>query len=343
MGLVEKAIYFIDKLASRGGYANEWFVLREEDSNPHYGHLPWMRPLDQHLKYGVINLDKPPGPTSHEVVAWVKKILGLSKAGHGGTLDPKVTGVLPVGLENSTKVIGSVIHTVKEYIMVVQLHGSVGFERFREVASSFIGSIYQKPPLRSRVKRAIRVRRIYELEVLEMKDRFALLRVLCDPGTYMRKLAHDIGVVLGVGCHMRELRRVRTGPFREDDSLVTMQDVSEAIYLWRSRGVDLLLRRVVLPVEQSIVHLPKIMVLDSAVGSITHGADLAVPGVARLTKDVKPGGLVAVLSLKGELVALGKALKSFEEIVRSSKGVVVKTWRVVMDRNLYPRLWRSKS
>ncbi|MEM1555523.1 MAG: RNA-guided pseudouridylation complex pseudouridine synthase subunit Cbf5 [Desulfurococcaceae archaeon] len=342
MGLVEKAIRFIDNLTLRSGYSNDWFVLRESDSDPQYGYLPWSRPVEQHLKYGVINLDKPPGPTSHEVVAWIKRIMSLSKAGHGGTLDPKVTGVLPIGLENSTKVIGSVIHTVKEYVMVIQLHGDVDFEKFRNVVENFRGSIYQKPPLRSRVKRAVRVRRIYEIEVLEMKDKLGLIRVLCDPGTYMRKLAHDIGILLGTGCHMRELRRIRTGPFKEDETLVTMQDVSEAVYLWRSRGVESLLRRVVLPVEQSIAHLPKIMILDSAVGSIVHGADLAVPGISRLTRNIQANSIVSILTLKGELVALGRALKSFDEIVKLDKGIVVKTLRVVMERGLYPRLWRSR-
>lgn len=343
MGLVEKSVVFIDHLTEKAGYVNEWIVVREADTDPQYGHLPWARPIDKHVANGVINLDKPPGPTSHEVVSWVKRIFGLSKAGHGGTLDPKVTGVLPVGLENATKVIGTVIHTFKEYVMVVQLHGDVNLEDFKKVAEGFVGVIYQKPPLRSRVKRVIRRRRIYEMEVLEKRGKFVLVRVLCDPGTYMRKLAYDIGLLLNVGCHMRELRRVRSGPFREDYALTTMQEVSEAVYLWRNRGVESLVRRIVLPIEYGVVHLPKIMVLDTAVDSIAHGADLAAPGVSRLTKDVRSGGFVALLTLKGELVALGKALRNADEIVKMDKGIVVKSWRVVMERDVYPKCWGKKT
>lgn len=251
-----------------------------------------------------------------------------------------MTGVLPVGLANSTKVIGNVIHSVKEYVMVIQLHGDVAEQDLRRVAGYFRGEIYQRPPLRSSVKRAIRVRRIHEIEVLEVRGRFALIRVLSDPGTYMRKLAHDIGLLLGVGAHMRELRRTRTGPYREDETLVRLQDVSEALLLWRSNGDERYLRRIVLPVETSIAHLPKIMILDTAVDAIAHGANLAAPGVARLTRDIAKGSTVAILTLKGELVALGTAMYSSGEIARMEKGIVAKTRRVVMPPGVYPSTWR---
>ena len=158
----------------------------------------------------------------------------------------------------------------------------------------------------------------------------------------MRKLAHDLGLILGVGAHMRELRRTRTGPFKEDETLVKMQEVSEALYMWREMGDERYLRRVILPVETAIAHLPKIMVRDSAVDAIAHGADLAVPGISKMTTDVSRGKLVAILTLKGELVALGKALRSSEEIKSMEKGIVVKTWRVYMERGVYPDIWRRK-
>jgi len=287
-------------------------------------------------------LDKPPGPTSHEIVGWIKKIFNINKAGHGGTLDPRVTGVLPVGLANSTKVIGNVIHTDKEYIMVIQLHADVDLDRVLKTLENFIGVIYQKPPLRSSVKRTIRKKRINWIKVLEYSDRFLLVHVSCEAGTYMRKLAHDLGLLLGFGAHMRELRRVRTGPFKEDETLVKLQDVSEAVYLWRTNGDERYLRRVILPVETAIVHLPKIMIKDSAVDAIAHGADLAVPGITRLTRDVRKGGKVAILTMKGELIAIGKALYDAEEIAKLSKGIVVKTWRVIYERGVYPDVWRKK-
>ena len=260
----------------------------------------------------------------------------------GGWGNPKVTGVLPIGLANSTKVIGSVVHTVKEYVMVVQLHKAVQLGEVEEALKNFRGKIYQKPPLRSSVKRTIRIKTIYEIEILDYRDNFLLLRVLCDPGTYMRKLAHDLGLLLGVGAHMRELRRTRTGPYKEDETLVTLQEVSEAVYLWKTNGDERYLRRIILPVETSIAHLPKVLVLDTAVDAIAHGASLAAPGVAKLTSDVEAGKTVAILTLKGELVALAKALKNAEEIAKADKGIVAEVQRVVMPRNVYPKCWKTR-
>ncbi len=338
-----EGIEFLDRLIKYAGVEQEWVVLRDEDTSLDYGVYPFKREIREHIVNGVINIDKPPGPTSHEVVAWIKKMLGLRKAGHGGTLDPKVTGVLPVALENATKVIGNVVHTRKEYVMVIQLHSSVSRERLESVLEEFTGRIYQKPPLRSSVKRSIRVRTVYSIELLEYSGRYALVRVECEPGTYMRKLAHDVGLVLGVGAHMRELRRTRTGPFREDETLVSMQVLSEAVYLWREHGDERLLRKIIMPVEVATSHMPKIVLRDSAVDAIAHGAHLAVPGIARLTNDVARGRKVALYTLKGELVAIGVARYSASEITRLKKGIVVKVSRVYMKPGVYPRVWRRKS
>jgi tRNA pseudouridine55 synthase/H/ACA ribonucleoprotein complex subunit 4 len=226
--------------------------------------------------------------------------------------------------------------------MVVQLHDNVDRKKLEEVVEYFKGQIYQKPPLRSSVKRAIRVKTIYDIEILDQQGKYLLLRVLCDPGTYMRKLAHDTGLLLGVGAHMRELRRTRTGPFKEDETMVTLQEVSEALYMWRNMGNERYLRKIILPVEVSTAHLPKIIVLDTAVDALAHGANLAAPGIAMLTKNVEAGKTVAIYTLKGELVALGKALKNSEEIVKMDRGVVVETNRVIMPRNVYPKCWKAK-
>ncbi len=253
-----------------------------------------------------------------------------------------MTGVLPVALANATKVIGNVIHTIKEYVMVIQLHAPVNEEKLRRVIEYFVGEIYQRPPLRSSVKRVIRKRKVFYIDLLEHNEKYVLVRVGCEAGTYMRKLAHDIGLLLGVGAHMRELRRTRTGPYKEDETLVKMQEVSEALYLWKEKGDERLLRHVVLPVETAIAHLPKVMIRDTAVDAIAHGAHLAVPGIARLTKDVAPGKITAVLTLKGELVALGEPVKSAEEIASMKRGIVVKTKRVYMKPGIYPAVWKKR-
>lgn len=338
---VSEGLEFLDKLIRYSGLEQEWIVLRDEETDPKYGILPYKREITEYIKNGIINIDKPPGPTSHEVVAWIKRMLGLSRAGHGGTLDPKVTGVLPVALENATKVIGNVVHTSKEYVMVIQLHEPIPKERLERVLEEFRGKIYQKPPLRSSVKRTIRIRTIHYIELLEYNGKYALVRVGCEAGTYMRKLAHDIGIVLGVGAHMRELRRTRTGPFKEDHTLVKMQELSEAIYLWREEDNEKLLRKIILPVEVATCHLPKIVIRDTAVDALAHGAHLAIPGIVRLTNDVVKGSKVAIYTLKGELVALGEAQYNVKEIAKMDRGIVVKITRVYMKPGIYPSVWKK--
>ncbi len=340
--LTSRGLEFIRKLDEFAGLKREWVVKAEEDTSPDYGTPPWERPIDVHIRMGVIPLDKPPGPTSHEVVAWIKRMFGLSKAGHGGTLDPKVTGVLPVALEESTKVIGYVVHTPKEYVCVMQLHREVSEQELRKALQMFVGEIYQRPPLRSSVKRSLRRKRVYEIELLEFTGRYALLRIYADPGTYMRKICHDIGLVLGVGAHMRELRRTKSGPFHERKGVVKLQELSEALYRYRVEGKDDLLRKYILPVEYAISHLPKVVIRDTAVDAIAHGAHLAVPGIVRLHEGIRKGDMVAILTLKGELVALGTAEMSTEEVAKASRGIAVRVRRVIMKPGVYPSAWKKR-
>ncbi len=340
--LTRQGLEFIQRLDEFAGLKREWIIRSEDETSPDYGTPPWSRPTEMHIRLGVIPLDKPPGPTSHEVVAWIKRMLNLSKAGHGGTLDPKVTGVLPVALEEATKVIGYVVHTPKEYVCVMQLHREVSENELMKAISLFTGEIYQRPPLRSSVKRSLRRKKVYEIEVLEFTGRYALLRILSDPGTYMRKICHDIGLVLGVGAHMRELRRTKSGPFHERHGLVKLQELSEALYRYRVEGKDDLLRRVILPAEYAVSHLPKVVIRDTAVDAIAHGAHLAVPGIVRLHAGIRRGDLVAILTLKGELVALGVAEMSSEEIAKAQKGIAVRIRRVVMKPGVYPSAWKKR-
>ncbi|NPA04540.1 MAG: RNA-guided pseudouridylation complex pseudouridine synthase subunit Cbf5 [Crenarchaeota archaeon] len=340
--LAEKGLEFLRRLDEYAGVKRKWLVRVMEETSPDYGTPPWERPIEQHIRMGVIPVDKPPGPTSHEVVAWIKRMLGLSKAGHGGTLDPKVTGMLPVALEEATKIIGLVVHTGKAYVCVMQLHSPVPEEELRRVVSMFVGRIYQRPPLRSSVKRSLRVKTIHRIDLLEYTGKYALMIVECEAGTYMRKLCHDIGLILGVGAHMRELRRIRSGPFSEDKGIVRLQELSEALYRWKTEGKDDLLRKYILPMEYAVSHLPKIVIRDTAVDAIAHGAHLAVPGIAALHEGIRKGDMVAVFTLKGELVAIGKAEMSSEEIMKARKGIAVRMRRVIMKPGVYPKYWRSK-
>ncbi len=150
----------------------------DDNTDEKYGHYPDKRPLKTLLDYGLIAVDKPPGPTSHEVVAWVKKILEIEKAGHSGTLDPGATGILPLGLGEGTKALSVLLLGPKEYYALGRLHSHISEEKLTSIIKEFTGDIYQKPPQRSSVRRATRIRRIYGLQLLEQFDRLILLEVL---------------------------------------------------------------------------------------------------------------------------------------------------------------------
>ncbi len=252
-----------------------------------------------------------------------------------------MTGVLPVALEESRKVVQALLLSGKEYVCIMKLHGDVSEERVREVLVEFEDLIYQRPPLRASVKRQLRTRRIYYIDFLEMDGRNVLFKVGCEGGTYIRKLCHDIGEVLGCGAHMQELRRTRAGPFVENEGLVTLHDVAYWFDRWRETGDDSILRKFIQPMEKALALLPKIYVKDSAVDALCHGASLTAPGVASLETGIKAGSMVAVLTLKGEAVALAEAQASTEEILDIAHGVVARVKRVLMPRGTYPKGWKS--
>ncbi|MHA2176115.1 MAG: RNA-guided pseudouridylation complex pseudouridine synthase subunit Cbf5 [Candidatus Hodarchaeales archaeon] len=310
-------------------------------SEPEYGEKPENRSIQSLLNLGIINLDKPANPTSHEVTAWVKQILGIKRAGHGGTLDPSVTGCLPIALGRATRSLQVLLPSGKEYICVMKLQQPQSKQRVEEALESFRGKIYQTPPVRSNVKRQLRVRKIYELEFLEHHDSlYSLLRVKCEAGTYIRKLCHDIGLILGVGAHMHELRRTKTGPFDVDKGK-TLQDLNDAWYYLQNNGTETALREVIQPIEEICVNLPKIFIRDSAVDAICHGASLTIPGIVQLSKNIDKKTLIAILTMKGELVAFGRSLFTSKKIIDLKNGICVKLVAVFMEKNTYPSSWKS--
>ncbi|HVP41439.1 MAG TPA: RNA-guided pseudouridylation complex pseudouridine synthase subunit Cbf5 [Candidatus Krumholzibacteriaceae bacterium] len=317
-------------------------VKAEEDTDPRYGHKPEERPIKDYVRFGVINLDKPSGPSSHEVTAWVKRILSVGHAGHGGTLDPKVTGVLPVALEDATKVIQALLLSGKEYVCVMRLHSDATEDRVKAVLEEFQGEIYQRPPLRASVKHRLRTRKIYYLDFLEMEGKNVLFWVGCEGGTYIRKLCYDLGEALGTGAHMQELRRTRAGPFIENDGLTNLYDVSYFNDQWKEKGDENALHKFIFPMERALTLLPRVFVRDSAVDALCHGANLAAPGVLSLEADAKRGDVVAVFTQKGEAVMYAKALASTEEVLSMEHGLVAQTMRVLMERGTYPKMWRSE-
>lgn len=317
-------------------------VIDQDITNNDYGTYYDKRSFEQLLQYGLILLDKPPGPTSHETVAWLKRILKIPKAGHSGTLDPQVSGVLPMGLGDGTKALEVLLYGPKEYHAIGRLHSLPSPEKLKKVLEEFTGELYQKPPQRSAVLRQTRTRTIYELELLEQKERLMVLRVLCEAGTYIRKLIYDIGEILGPGATMIELRRTRVHQFNENSKLVTLHELANAYSLWTEKKDDSKLKELIIPIEHAFSEIKSVIIRDSTVDALCHGAQLAIPGVLEVSTDLKVDDLVAIYTQKGEIVALAKTLLSLEDIKENTKGYAFETKRIIMSPNTYPKKWRTK-
>jgi len=313
----------------------EVLVKRKAETSAEYGIFPEKRDIKTLIDYGIINLNKPSGPTSHQVADYIKKILNLEKAGHSGTLDPKVTGVLPIALGRGTKVLQSLLKAGKEYVGLMHLHKKIGQSRIHKLAKEFVGEIEQIPPIKSAVKRVKRKRKVYYYEVSAIEEKDVLFRIGCEAGTYIRKIVHDFSLKLGCGGHMVELIRTKAGSFDVEDS-VSLHDLKDS-YEYFKEGNEGELRNVIRPLEFAVNHLKKIWINDSAVDSLAHGADLSVPGIVKLDSDIKEGDAVAVMSLKNELVCVGDAKLDSKSIMKEDKGLALVSKKVFMDRRIYPK------
>ena len=154
---------------------------------------------------------------------------------------------------------------------------------------------------------------------------------------------HDMGMAMGTGAHMQELRRTKSGPFREDETLITLQDLQDAYVEWKENGDESVLRKVIRPMEFGVSHLPKIVIRDNSVDAVCHGAGLAAPGVLSVETGIEKGDVVAVFTLKGEVVSLGNAQSKTMDILKAATGIVVSTDRVLLEAGTYPKGWKAKA
>ena len=315
-------------------------IKKKVKTNPEYGKYPKDRSVKELLECGIVNIDKPRGPTSHQIDAWIRDFLGVKKVGHHGTLDPNATGVLTIGIGDSVKALQVLLSAGKEYIGVMKLHKDVEKKKIIETCKGFVGEITQLPPVRSAVKRVRRKRHIYYLDIIQIKNRDVLFRVGCESGTYVRTLCVDIGKKLKSGAHLSELRRSRVGHIIEKDS-VFLQDLKDAYIFYKEDKDEESIRRIVFPVESLFDHLPKIIVRDSAVNSLCHGANLAIPGVVEVDTEIKKEDIAVVLTQKDEGVAIVKTTMSTEDIIQKKSGVCADLERVLMKKGTYPSIWKK--
>ncbi|ELZ21865.1 RNA-guided pseudouridylation complex pseudouridine synthase subunit Cbf5 [Natrinema limicola] len=287
------------------------------------------------LTFGVVNLDKPPGPSSHQVSGWLRDAVDetladcgadvtIDRAAHAGTLDPKVTGCLPIMLGDATRLAPVFLEGAKEYVAVLECHAPVPADA-ESVVAEFEGPIYQKPPRKSAVSRRLRVREIYDLEVLEAEERRLLVRIRCESGTYVRKLCHDLGLALGTGAHMGHLRRTMTEPF-DDRTLHSAHDFLDALAFWLEDDDPDPLYEVVDPAERILEGIPSVVIAESAAREVAEGAPVYAPGVLDADDDIERDSLVACYTPNGAAVCLGTFVGDLE----ADSGLAVDLERVLV-------------
>jgi len=306
------------------------------------GCSPLKRDIQDYVKSGVINLDKPANPSSHEVVAWIRRILKVEKTGHSGTLDPKVTGCLIVCVERATRLVKSQQGAGKEYVCIVKLHDAIQDEmKLSKAIETLTGAMFQRPPLISAVKRQLRIRTIYESKLLEFDEdrRLGVFWISCEAGTYVRTMCVHIGLLLGVGAQMAELRRVRSGIMDENSLMYTMHDVMDAQYLYDNNKDESYLRKIIMPLETILIKHKRIIMKDSAVNAICYGAKIMLPGVLRYEDGIEVDQEIVICTTKGEAVCLAIAQMTTAVMATCDHGVVAKIKRVIMERDVYPRKW----
>nr|CDJ97845.1 DKCLD and Pseudouridine synthase II and PUA domain containing protein [Haemonchus contortus] len=332
--------------------SQEWPLLLKNFDNMnvrtnHYtplpeGCSPLKREIRNYISSGFFNLDKPANPSSHEVVAWIKRILRVEKTGHSGTLDPKVSGCLIVCIDRTTRLAKSQQGAGKEYVAIFKLHNAVESEKkIKQALEKLTGALFQRPPLISAVKRQLRVRTIYENKLLEYdkEQQMGIFWVKCESGTYVRTICVHLGLLLGVGAQMQELRRNRSGITDEHDQLVTMHDILDAQYVLDHHKDETYMRRIVRPLEALLVEHKRIIVKDSSVNAICYGAKILLPGVLRYDDGIEVGQEIVIVTTKGEAICIAIAQMTTSTMASTDHGVVARSKRVIMERDVYGRKW----
>lgn len=173
----------------------------------------------------------------------------------------------------------------------------------------------------------------------DKENAFGIFWVSCEAGTYIRTMCVHLGLMLGVGGQMQELRRVRSGIQSEKSGMVTMHDVLDAQWLYDNHKDESYLRRVIKPLEALLVSHKRIILKDSAVNAVCYGAKIMLPGVLRYEDGIELNEEIVMVTTKGEAVCLALAQMTTAVMATCDHGVVAKIKRVIMERDTYPRKW----
>ena len=325
-------------------YLSDIIFDEQSSTNNKFGCNPLDRSLDELLDSGILLIRKPRGPTSHQLTAWIRDILGIKKIGHGGTLDPMATGLLTILCGRATRLTDLVLKGDKRYISVIRFGRDVESVELEKILSDLNGEIYNVPPKESAVKVQVRTRMIKSLNLIDydFSARIAAIEIFCVAGTYIRTLTRDIGLLLDTSCEMLELHRDRTSIF-DETMACDMHQLKDAVFLWKEHNDGTGLLKLLTPIESILGDLPSITVKDGAVAAMSHGAPLAKPGIISSSSQFKSGTTVLIKSLKGEAVAIAETLVDIEKLVAMKNGHVAVAKSVLMPTGIYPQNWSKQN
>ena len=269
------------------------------------------KPIQELLQFSIINIDKPSGPTSFSISDFVRKSLALNKTSHFGTLDPQVTGVLPIALSRACRLNEYFKHKDKTYVGIMRVHKEVNEKNLHEIIKKFIGKIMQLPPVRSSVKRQLREREIKSFNILEIQGKDILFESQVQAGTYIRKLCDDVGKEIG-GAHMLELRRTKASIFPEVES-IDLYQFEKAVEEYKN-GNEKLLRDILIPAELAILKvLPQVQVKESSLKSLLTGKPLMKVDI----KDKLPPEEIFAIFNKDKFIAVMKRVEEKDILARA--------------------------
>ena len=312
----------------------------EAVTSPDHGVSPGDRTIDQLFESGFILLDKAPGPSSHQVSAWARDMIGLEKLGHGGTLDPFATGLLPLLSGKAMRLTGRILTHDKSYLAVLKIGREVEKTELEENMAKLTGKVYNVPPEISAVRVQVRTRKISRFEILDFDGTTVLTHIECEAGTYVRTMARDLGLLLDSPVELKELRRPSSGEFSLKQA-VTMQQLADAHWLWKEKDDSSAIQRILHPVEDMLGGVPRIVIKDGAAAALSHGAPLLRPGVVSIPEDLGVGSEVLLVTIKGEAVALATLVQPSKVIPEMTQGEVAKPNCVLMKEDTYPRSWKK--
>ena len=323
---------------------SEIFFDDKSTTNIKFGSLPLNRSLDELLDSGILLVKKPRGPTSHQLTAWIREILGIKKIGHGGTLDPMATGLLTILCGRATRLTDIILKGDKRYISVIRFGKDIELTDVEEILKNLSCEIYNVPPKESAVKVQVRTRIIKSLKLIDYDQsaRIAAIEISCVAGTYIRTLTRDIGLLLNTSCEMLELHRDQTSIF-DETMACDMHQLKDAIFLWKEHNDERGLIKLLTPIESILGEIPSITVKDGAVAAMTHGAPLAKPGIISSSSEFKSGSIIVIKSLKGEAVALAETLVDFDKLMSMKNGHVAIAKSVLMPTGIYPQNWSKQN